>query len=42
MAVYAAFDERRKGNALTNDPDYLALMDSSLMNKYEKRYFEIL
>ena len=41
MAVYAAYDERIKGNALNNDPDYMALQDIALMKKYTKRYFEI-
>ncbi|NTW25800.1 MAG: hypothetical protein HGA37_13975 [Lentimicrobium sp.] len=41
MAVYAAYDERSKGNALNNDPDYVALRDKALMNKYINRYFEI-
>ena len=41
MAVYAAYDERLKGNALNNDPDYMALQDIALMKKYTKRYFEI-
>jgi hypothetical protein len=41
MAVYAAYDERAKDHALTGDPDYIALQDSTLMNKYVERYFEI-
>jgi hypothetical protein len=41
MAVYAAYDERSKGNALNNDPDYVALRDTALMKKYMNRYFEI-
>ena len=41
MAVYAAYDERLKDNALNNDPDYMALQDIALMKKYTKRYFEI-
>lgn len=41
MAVYAAYDERLKDNAINNDPDYITLSDTSLMKKYSDRYFEI-
>lgn len=41
MAVYAAYDERSKHNALNGDPDYAALRDTSMMKKYFTRYFEI-
>jgi len=41
MAVYAAYDERKKNNALNNDPDYIALQDTKLMKKLINRYFEI-
>lgn len=41
MAVYAAYDERKKNDALNNDPDYIALQDTLLMNKLISRYFEI-
>jgi len=41
MAVYAAYDERLKGKALNNDPDYVALQDTALMKTYMNRYFEI-
>jgi len=41
MAVYAAYDERLKGKALNNDPDYVALQDTALMEKYTTRYFGI-
>jgi len=41
MAVYAAYDARVKGHAIFNDPDYVALTDTALMKKYNRRYFEI-
>ena len=41
MAVYAAYDERKKNNALNNDPDYIALQDTLLMKILTNRYFEI-
>jgi hypothetical protein len=41
MAVYAAYNERLKGNALGNDQDYVAIQDTILMKKYTERYFEI-
>jgi hypothetical protein len=41
MAVYAAYEERLKNNALGNDQDYVALQDTALMRKYTNRYFEI-
>jgi hypothetical protein len=41
MAVYAAYDERLKNNALNSDSDYFALLDTALMKKYTNRYFEI-
>jgi len=41
MAVYAAYEERLKNNALGNDQDYVALQDTVLMKKYTARYFEI-
>lgn len=41
MAVYAAYEERARNNALGNDPDYVAILDKTLMEKYTDRYFEI-
>jgi len=41
MAVYAAYDERKKNNSLNDDPDYIALQDTLLMKKLINRYFEI-
>jgi hypothetical protein len=41
MAVYAAYAERLKDQALINDPDYVALQDTGLMKKYTNSYFEI-
>ncbi len=41
MAVYAAYDERAKNNALNRDSDYIALLDTTLMKKHTNRYFEI-
>lgn len=41
MAVYAAYNERAVNNALNNDPDYVALLDTALMKEYTNRYFEI-
>jgi hypothetical protein len=39
-AVYASYEARKIRNAL-DDPDYVALKDIELMEKYEKEYFEI-
>ncbi len=39
-AVYASYEARQANNAL-DDPDYIALEDSELMDKYQKEYFEI-
>lgn len=41
MAVYAAYDERTKGNALNSDSDYVALQDTVRIRKYFQRYFGI-
>jgi len=41
MAVYAAYNERKKGGALNYDQDYVSLQDSALMKNYTIRYFEI-
>jgi hypothetical protein len=41
MAVYAAYEERMKNNALHGDPDYIALQDTLLMENYCNKYFEI-
>jgi len=37
-AVYAACDERLKGNAVNNDPDYVLLKDATLIKKYINRH----
>lgn len=41
MAVYAAYDERKRNNALSNDSDYIILNDSLIMDTLINRYFEI-
>ncbi len=40
-AVYAAYDARRRGGALADDPDYAALEDPAAMRKLERAYFEL-
>ncbi len=40
-AVYAAYDARRRGGALADDPDYVALEDPAAMRKLERAYFEL-
>jgi hypothetical protein len=40
-AVYAAYDARGKGGALTADPDYVALESPSTMEGYERAYFQL-
>jgi hypothetical protein len=39
-AVYASYEARQRNNAL-DDPDYIALEDSEIMDKYHREYFEI-
>ncbi len=42
MAVYAAYDARRRASALHNDEDYVALTDFVRMERYEARFTDIL
>jgi hypothetical protein len=40
-AVYAAYDARRRGGALADDPDYLALEDPVAMHDLDRAYVEL-
>ena len=40
MAVYAAYEPRKQGHALTDDEDYAALQDDARMQRDEKLYFD--